>query len=227
MADLVEIHCETLYVLDGRGDMVSDNNPFPPERRGCCRLHLGWNDRALTYRFRRDVPRRTRDRFVAWLERHSPVGRERPSGLGELGGLFGVAADRIAAGPAYYAATDPPPVAGVTAVGGENAHCLPAGYLQEDEIDRVQPCYAVVAGGRALSVCVTVRRSGRGIEAGVDTEPDCRGRGYAGRVTAAWIAAARAEGLIPFYSTESDNLASRRVAEKLGLVRFAWELGVR
>ena len=207
--------------------MVLDNNPYSPEQRVCCRLHLGWNDDTVTYRFRHDVPHSIREHFLSWLDSNSPIGRDSPTGLHELSDMFGVSTDKLGVGPAFYAATDPPSGGSPIAIHEANEHYLKDDYLQEGEIGFVQPCYAVVVDDHAISVCVTVRRASHSVEAGVDTEPESRGKGYAGQVTAAWISAARSEGLIPFYSTESENHASQRVAVKLGLIQFAWELGIR
>jgi RimJ/RimL family protein N-acetyltransferase len=227
MAELVTMHCETLYTFDRHGDMVSDNNPYPPKRRRCCRLHLGWNDETLAYRFRHDVPQDLRQHVIDWLESHSPVRSDYPSNLTRLGEIFGVAPDQIGIGPAYYAARDPSRAVGSVAITAANSHCLQSEYLKEGEIDFVQPLYAVVKDDRAVSTCVTVRRAHHSVEAGIDTQPDSRGQGYAGQATAAWIEAVRAAGLIPFYSTANNNIASQRVAAKLGLIQFAWELGIR
>ena len=93
-------------------------------------------------------------------------------------------------------------------------------------MDDVQPFYAVVVDNRAVSACGTVRRSALGIEAGVDTLEGYRRRGYARRAVAAWCRVAREEGLIGFYSTSWSNVASRALADSLGLQQFAVEFSV-
>jgi predicted GNAT family acetyltransferase len=79
---------------------------------------------------------------------------------------------------------------------------------------------AVVVGGRAVSVCGSVRISDRADEAGVETHPDFRGRGHALAAVWAWAQAVRNSGRVPLYSTSWSNMQSRRVAEKLGLVQY-------
>lgn len=83
------------------------------------------------------------------------------------------------------------------------------------------PVCAVVDDGAPVSVCFCARRSDEAAEAGVETAPAVRGRGYAPRVVAAWAIAVRREGLVPLYSTAWTNTASLAVARKLGLVQYA------
>jgi hypothetical protein len=74
--------------------------------------------------------------------------------------------------------------------------------------------------GEVVSVCHSARRSGRGAEAGVETAPGYRGRGLAAAVVVAWARALISEGLVPLYSTQWTNTASRAVARKLGLIIY-------
>jgi RimJ/RimL family protein N-acetyltransferase len=91
-----------------------------------------------------------------------------------------------------------------------------------DEIPSCSPIVAVMEGGYPVSVCFCATGdSAPAVEAGVETAADFRGRGFATRVTTAWASAIRAAGRIPVYSTDWDNLGSRGVARKLGLVQYA------
>jgi RimJ/RimL family protein N-acetyltransferase len=83
------------------------------------------------------------------------------------------------------------------------------------------PVMSIAVEGDPVSICFCARRSDVAAEAGVDTAPAYRGRGYAGRVTSAWALAMRAAGRIPLYSTSWTNTASLAVARKLGLVAYA------
>jgi len=83
------------------------------------------------------------------------------------------------------------------------------------------PVMGIVIDGHPVSICFCARRSDLAAEAGVDTAPAHRGRGYAGRVTSAWALAMRASGRIPLYSTSWTNTASLAVARKLALVAYA------
>ena len=90
-----------------------------------------------------------------------------------------------------------------------------------------QPCFAALVEGRATAACYVAARSLRAAEAGVETLPGFRGRGLASRATAAWARAVRAEGLLPLYSTEWRNRASRGVAARLGLILYGVDLHFR
>ncbi|MBI4639501.1 MAG: GNAT family N-acetyltransferase [Candidatus Tectomicrobia bacterium] len=68
------------------------------------------------------------------------------------------------------------------------------------------------------------RLSDRAAEAGVETLEEFRGHGYATNVTAGWALAIRERGLIPFYSTWWENIASQAVARQLGLILYGVEL---
>ncbi|MCL2833194.1 MAG: GNAT family N-acetyltransferase [Treponema sp.] len=89
-----------------------------------------------------------------------------------------------------------------------------------DEIDTAEPCAGLIIEGRLVSQCRSVRRSPKAHEAGLETLPDYRGRGYAAIVTAGWAAAVRDLGALPFYTTSWNNTGSRSVARKLGLYYY-------
>jgi len=95
-----------------------------------------------------------------------------------------------------------------------------------DDLPWCQPCLAIVADGRLASLCFSSRNTPIAAEAGVNTVEEFRGRGYAPAVVAAWGQAVRAEGRIPLYSTSWDNLASRSVARKLGLVLYGADFSI-
>jgi hypothetical protein len=90
-----------------------------------------------------------------------------------------------------------------------------------------QPCAALLEGGRAVSVCYVAARSAHAAEAGVETLPGFQGRGYAARAVAAWAGAVAGAGLLPLYSTDWSNRASRALAERLGLIRYGVDLHLR
>jgi hypothetical protein len=90
-----------------------------------------------------------------------------------------------------------------------------------EEIPHRWPIMAVLEDEVPVSVCFSSRLSEVAAEAGVETTPQSRGRGYAGIVTGAWAAAISESGRTPIYSLLQTNKASIAVARKLGLVSCA------
>jgi hypothetical protein len=133
----------------------------------------------------------------------------------------------VSAGPAYIFTQD---VAGDLApvmIGERNAHLLRGGL--EDWIPDVpyrQPFMAMVEDGHAVAVCASVRISAAVHCAGVETRPEYRHRGHAMNAAAGWARAVRALAATPFYSTSWENIASQRVAGRLGLSMVAVDFSV-
>jgi GNAT superfamily N-acetyltransferase len=71
-------------------------------------------------------------------------------------------------------------------------------------------------GGRLVAVACPFFAGASFEDVGVVTEPAWRGLGLAGALGAAVCADARARGRVPTWTTSSGNLASRRVAARLG-----------
>jgi RimJ/RimL family protein N-acetyltransferase len=88
------------------------------------------------------------------------------------------------------------------------------------EVGAAQPFVAVIVDGDAVAVCRTVRRSKRGVEAGLESALEYRGRGFGTLAAALWAVETRRVGGLPMYSLRWDNVASRRVAARLGLVQY-------
>jgi len=143
------------------------------------------------------------ERYARLLESRAPV-RERE------------------AGPAYYFEEYAEPSGRLLTVTESDSELLRGGFEDfADELRTWQPFVALVERGRAVSVCRSVRITGAAHEAGVETLPEFRGRGYAKEVTAAWARAVRDAGALPMYSTSWENTASRAVARKLRLTMYA------
>lgn len=92
---------------------------------------------------------------------------------------------------------------------------------------RRRPVTGAFVRGELASVCFAATGPGPAVEAGVETLPPFRGRGLAARAVAAWAQAVRVEGRLPLYSTHARNRSSQRVAERLGLVAYGWDLSLR
>jgi len=127
----------------------------------------------------------------------------------------------VESGPAYHFAEYTEPSRPPLALTRKDAGMLRGGFEGlVSELPGWQPFLALADGGRAVSVCRSVRITPEAHEAGVETLPDFRGRGYAGDVVAGWALQVRSLGAEPLYSTSWENTASQAVAGKLRLVQY-------
>lgn len=90
----------------------------------------------------------------------------------------------------------------------------------------IQPVTVVLEDGVAVSICHSPATTAGASEAGVFTAESARGRGHAVAVVSRWAHAVRDLGRLPLYSTTWENLASRRVAAKLGLEQYGEDLNL-
>jgi hypothetical protein len=232
----LELQVAVLFRSDARGRLLHPNGPGdegePPPR-----FFLGRTRHGSLWRFGAGVP----GRLVAELARLASGERndwpleqepERAAALRERLEREAPIA-RTWHGPAFRF---PPEVAEGAAAPDPGVVPLPPerAVLLGDEFPALrarlalrQPCVAALEGGRAVSVCYVAARSERAAEAGVETLPGFRGRGLASRAAGAWARAVAARGLLPLYSTEWSNRASRAVAARLGLILYGTDLHVR
>ncbi len=89
-------------------------------------------------------------------------------------------------------------------------------------------CFAAVLDGKIVSAACTNypcyeddEENRNGVEIGVETAADYRGRGFAASNAAALAGYLAERGFPALYECEADNLPSRAVIEKLGGERFA------
>lgn len=158
---------------------------------------LGEDEPLLRAEF--DEPPRHVERYVQLLGEYAPV-------------------ERVSAGPAYYFSENISPLRQPVVVTESNGEVLKRGFEKLlKELPLWQPFVALIEEGRAVSVCRSVRITAEGHEAGVETLPDYRGKGYARDVVAEWAQRVRATGALPLYSTSWDNKASQAVARSLRL----------
>jgi hypothetical protein len=228
--ELLDAHARALFTHDERGRLLSVNEPWG-EGAPAPRLFFGRTRAGNLWRLRADLPEGLAEELEALCA-------DEPSGAG-LGGtprhadacvrLLGAHApvSGVEAGPAYRFEECPEPSRGVTRVTRANAEVLRGGFEEfVDELPSAQPFAAALEDGRAVSVCRSVRVTLAAHEAGVETLPAFRGKGYAPDVAAGWALMVRSAGAAPLYSTSWGNAASRSVARKLRLVQFASDFHV-
>jgi RimJ/RimL family protein N-acetyltransferase len=219
----MEMHVRALFTHDARSRLLSVNAPWGAAPAP--RLFFGRTRAGNLWRFRADLP----ERLVAELEAlwaDEPAGtelRDQPRNFEACVRLL----DRHAPvrkswlGPAYRFTEHLEPSRSLLTITETNAESLRGGFEDLlEELPTAQPFVAIVEDGRAVSVCRSVRITPAAHEAGVETRPDFRGKGYAQDVTAGWARLVRALGATPLYSTSWENTASQAVAKKLRLVLY-------
>jgi len=225
---LITLQTAALFRFDADDRMTGTNEPDPGPSP---RLFLGRTIEGHIWRFGQDVPNALASELDDIL-REEPITAtlERPpTCLDTLIRLLETQTPitSVTAGPAWVVPAD---VARSPEI--ETTSSLSPVHLQEalpifasDQAPAL-PYAAVVVDGRVASVCSCSRITDVVAEAGLHTLPEHRGHGYAAAAIASWASAVRATGLIPLYSTSWDNIASRRVAAKLGLVLYGVDLSI-
>lgn len=227
--ELMRLHVEALFTLDGAGRLVAVNEPGGGPAP---RFFLGRTADGNAWWFRHDLSAALRADLEA-LCASEPAAAAVPDG--PEGGAEAYVAllsrdgpvRKTWAGPAYHFPAILPDDGGAVRVISADASVL-SPYLAEwiSDVVTAAPMVAALDGGKAVSVCCSVRVTERAHEAGVETHPDFRGRGHAALAVAGWARAVREMGRVPLYSTSWENVASRALARKLGLIRYGVDLHV-
>lgn len=224
----MRLHVAAEFTQDDAGRLVAVNDP---QGAPAPRFFLGRTPDGNAWWFRHDIGANLANALQHVCEA-LPAGLETdaadPSAatfielLSREGGV-----QKTWAGPAFVCPSDLPGDASAVLVTSANASVLDP-YLDawRGDVGTTVPMLAVLERGAAVSVCASVRITPEAHEAGVDTHPDFRGRGYAPRAVRAWAKAVHEMGCIPLYSTSWANTASRAVARKLGLRQFGADLHI-
>ena len=223
---LMQLHVEALFTCDDAGRLVVVNEPGG---KAAPRFFLGRTADGNAWWFRHDVDARLVSDLDALCE-SLPTAREFDAGLDTAAPIL-ACLTRVGpvrktwSGPAYRFPTDPSVHESAVRVTPDNATVL-SPYLEDwrNDVASGVPMTAVLQDGKAVSVCGSVRITPRAHEAGVETHPDFRGRGYGARVVATWAKAVQEMARVPLYSTSWDNEPSRALAKKLGLIQYGVDL---
>lgn len=227
--ELMSIHLRALFTNNAESRLLFVNEPDSAVAPAP-RLFLGRTRVGNVWRFRADLPEnliqdldalcadepplntefneppRHVERYVRLLETHAPV-------------------ESVSTGPAYHFHENAyhfheniAPSRHVIAMTENDADMLQGGFEElVTELPTWQPFVTLIEGHQAVSVCRSVRITPEAHEAGVETLPDFRGKGYAKDVAAGWAQRVWAVGALPLYSTSWENKASQAVARKLRL----------
>jgi len=221
-------HVEALFTHDAEGHLVRVNEP---DGAPAPRFFLGRTVDGAVMRFRHDITHDLKSELEAAAK--DDVLRENvldsPLGVSRYEGILGRFAPvlRTWTGPAFCFPQELPTSIGTILVNEGNAQLLsPLLKPWVPDVRLSNPMVALTVDGHAVAVCCGVRRTSVAHEAGVETAPLYRGRGYAARVVVAWARAVRDMDRIPLYSTSWQNEASLAVARKLALIRFGSDLHI-
>ena len=218
--ELMQRHIEALYTHDENKRIVAvnqwDGGVAP-------RFFLGRTSVGNAWRFRADLPAdlaskleylcleepenlkqepRHKDKYIQLLSAHLPI-------------------KQVWQGPAYGCSKPVEPSLPFLQITEENAYLLRGGF--EDwllDVPHRQPFMAVLEDDHAVSICSSVRITELAHEAGVETLTAYRRQGYAANVVAGWANTLLKKKIIPLYSTSWDNVASQKLAKKLGFSQF-------
>ena len=220
--DLIRRRVSALYIHDARARILSIN---PWDGGVAPRFYLTQTAEARVCRFRADLPDELVDeiRTVCAADPLPQDLTQTPACREAVVQLLASHAPvrQIWTGPAYAFVKKITPSAQPVAIHAQNSDLLKGG-LEEwiPDVAHRRPFMAMVEEGRAVALCASVRITADVHEAGVETLPAYRRRGHALNVVAGWAAAVAELGATPFYSTSWQNVASRKVAERLGLPLF-------
>jgi hypothetical protein len=218
--ELTNIHARALFTHDAGSRLLFVNEP-DNAAAPAPRLFLSRTRAGNAWRFRSDLPGALCDELDALCADEPPVSAgEPPRHLETYVRLLEEHAPvlEVSNGLAYKFTEYETPSKRLLAVTEDNAEVLGGGFEKLlEELPTWQPFVALVEGNRPVSVCRSARITAEAHEAGVETLPDFRGRGYAKEVVAGWARLVLAAGAIPLYSTDWGNKASQAVARKLRL----------
>jgi RimJ/RimL family protein N-acetyltransferase len=226
--ELMKLHIDALYTRDARGRLVCINEPGD---KPAPRVFLGRTSAGHLLRTRADVS----DAIVADVlglveaEPRSVSLAQRPRCGDAIEALLAGHApiERVWTGPAYC--IDPntlPKPADTVRLTAQNAELLQTFPDWRDEVRFREPFMVAVEAGRVVALCCSVRITAAAHEAGAETLPESRRRGYAAQVVAAWAQAVASLGALPLYSTSTDNVASQGVARRLRMHRIGIDFHV-
>lgn len=220
------MHLRSLYLHDERRRLISET---VQQGRVAPRFVLVRTGDGVQWRVRQDVPDDVAERLAAIvLEEPVMTDPDRPPVRAVAYGDVLGTVDRTGGGPFYTFPRAIGPDASVVEITEATADLVPPELGGRDGIAHGTelPCFGVIVGGRAVSVCRTARLVEDAAQAGVNTMEDYRGRGYAKRAVLVWGRAIRKMRREPIYSTSYENFASRRVAKGAGLTLMGVDYNV-
>jgi RimJ/RimL family protein N-acetyltransferase len=227
-AQHIEIVGETAFVLDARGRILHNNEPTTTAgprfwMAGCATSNL--------FLLHADVSASTAAKIAELMQDEPPLAAPgaAPLHLARYVALLGSeketrginfalpndVASASAAERVWYGTPEGDDLLAALNVNGMPHGLYAMGFINTGEF--WPPWCALLEDGVVASICFAARLGKRGADAGVATAPAFRSQGYAAAATAGWAAHPALAGHVLGYSTTAENLASQRVAQRLGL----------
>jgi RimJ/RimL family protein N-acetyltransferase len=227
--ELADLHLDALYERDAAGYITVSRvwrEPAP-------RLHLFRATEGNRWLFGAGLIEVERERLAPLLAALPPLAAVdaaelSPPHLDAVRALLG-AGERVEyRGPAFVVPDGLPPAARAEILAEPHSE-PPSGHFAwlREAPDDARPIAVVrTDDGAIASVCHSARSTPRAAEAGIETAPEHRRRGYGAAAVVAWAAAIQESGRVPLYSTSWENAASRALARRLGLVCYGEDVQV-
>ena len=218
MSTMLKVHLETMFVLDASGRILSTREP---QARSGPVFFLTRSPVECIWAIRSDVSDMVAEELNRLAREEPPISDFRAAPL-HSERYKSLIRGTVHSGPAFMFPQTIARPQNVVLI--EDEQLLDRhfdGWIPGEIRAGRAPVMAVIDDGYPVSVCFCARRSNVAAEAGVETSPIFRGRGFGPRVTAAWALAVRASGFIPLYSTGWPNKASLALARKSGLEIYA------
>lgn len=224
---MLELQLHTLYRITPNGRLQFVNEPGDASDSPAPRLFMGRTAEGNLWRYHRDLP----EAVITQLEplcQSELVRSELAAAPQNSDAIRAILAEHapITAeyrGPAYWIPVTVKPSPLATLLTDAQLDLLPeefAWVAEPGSYYSTGPVAAVIVADQVVSICFCSRVPGRAVEAGLETLPAFRGNGYAAAAVATWAAAVYTQGWQPLYSTSWTNLASQRVAQKIGAIQY-------
>jgi hypothetical protein len=229
--ELIAIHAETWFVFTDAGRIQSENKP---DLSSGPRFIMAGSTSGNAFRVHKNVDEETAGALETLAATEPPFfdPHRDPGHLVEYQELLSASDEQIGQGLNYVFPVDftydhqVAIIRSGTPEGDEMfsdksfADVMPPG-LQEigfrTPADIWEPWCIALHDGEIASIAETVRNGSTGVEVGVDTTPEMRGRGYGAAATASWALHPAIRDRVRFYGHAKSNESSRRVTERLGL----------
>jgi hypothetical protein len=229
------IHAQTLFAHTASGRISCKNSP---DRSAAPLLWIGGSADGNVIRFRSDLPDSIASEIESLLAMEEPLSNfdSMPRHLRNIQEILEtlVPVLEIKRGMSYrfpallsydhnFQVTSSDTTEGEDLLARLKADGMPQELFELGFIDHSHfwpPWCVTHDDSRIVSIAFTARLAEAGAEVGVVTIAGSRGRGFAAASVSTWASLSPLTNLTLFYSTDSTNLSSQRVAEKLQLARL-------